>query len=296
MKKIIGFGLCFLSVVCGQMFPGPGTPAKIVVAYVGPGDVSSGAAAWWGLRAYSTATRGNKAANVCIPSDAACADLVTDVATGALIIPMIGGSSCGVVLCTVKTLYDQTGNTNCNGVTCDVTQATIANRPTLTLNCLGSTLPCMTWSGSQTLLSANATNALHPQPFSVSGVGQRTGSFTSYGDILGTSGGSIQLAYNNSANTALLYAGNLSLTATAADSSFHAIQGLLNGVSSILYIDGSSTSGNPGGTSFPSVEFMCVGTCGNPTTGKSTEGGVWFSDTSANFSALNANQRAYWGF
>src|SRR6266436_5012205 len=100
--------------------------------YVGPGNVISGAVTFWGLRAYSAsyASGLGKIANICTPLDAVCADVSSDV-NGNFNLAAVGSLTCNnsVSICTVKTFYDQVG-TACSGP-CDMTQATIANRPTL---------------------------------------------------------------------------------------------------------------------------------------------------------------------
>jgi len=48
------------------MHPLPLGTKTVSVAYVGPGDIINPAGtAWWGLRAFSAAKRGNAAVNVC---------------------------------------------------------------------------------------------------------------------------------------------------------------------------------------------------------------------------------------
>ena len=272
-------------------------PKAASASYTGPGDVTSGALAWWGLRAYSSATRGTKAANVCNVADVACADLSTDASTGALIITTIGGSSCSIVTCTVKTLYDQSGGTNCTGsVACDLTQATIGNRPTLVVSCVSS-LPCMAWTSGQSLVSVNVASTLS-DPYTMSVVGERTAGFTTYSDLIGDVGGNGQLLFTNSANTGMLFAGSLALTATANDSVFNAMQGLVTIMPEVtsakLYINGTLTTGQSNAASIS--DGLCMGKCNNGGTVSTTEGGFWAGDKSVNFSTMNSNQRTYWGF
>ena len=90
--------------------------------YQGPGNIVSGAFAAWSLRAYNSAALGKKVINVCNVGDVACADLSSDPTTGKLVISTIGGSSCSVITCTVKTINDQSGGGY------NMTQATIASR------------------------------------------------------------------------------------------------------------------------------------------------------------------------
>lgn len=294
LTTLTGFGQVF-------PFPGPGgNNSGPPPSYSGPGDIASGALAWWGLRAYSLATAGTKAANVCNASDANCADVNT-LANGDFDVSTAQGAplSCGGAggTCTIKTLYDQSGSLACTGsVACSLTQATIASRPTLTFSCLGA-LPCMTWTSSQVMRSVTnpGWSSSHAQPFSGSAVGERTGSFTSFADIVAPSDTQVQLGFANSANSALLYAGSIA-TATAADSAWHALQGLWSGASSVISVDGSASTVNAGTTGLTGAQQPCMGSCNNGLTGKSTEAGVWASDISSSFVALSSNQHSYWGF
>lgn len=268
-------------------------------SYTGPGDViTSNVIAYWGLRAYSSATRGNKLANVCDASDAHCVDMLSSATTGNAVIPS-SNPDCTSSGCTVKTLYDLTGNLACNsGTACDVTQATIANRPTLTVNCIGSTHPCLTWTSSSQVLVSTNLPPTESQPYSAAFVAQRT-TFTSGGNaIMGTVGGTAQRAgFGSSANQALMNAGGADGTATASDGSFHAVQVLFNGSSSVLAIDGSSSSVTTGSNGISGGLSLVIGTAFDPATNtKSVEFGLWLGDKSANFSALSTNQHSYWGF
>lgn len=83
---------------------------------------------WFGLRGFNAAYAG-PAINVCLPSDTACADFA--ISGGNLVVAPISGTSCNnsTTICTVKTIYDQSGQKRCTGsVPCNFTQATIANR------------------------------------------------------------------------------------------------------------------------------------------------------------------------
>ena len=69
--------------------------APVESSYQGPGDLGiSGIYALWSTQAYSSATRGNKAVNVCLPNGGTCADFSTDAVTGKLDVTTISGSSC----------------------------------------------------------------------------------------------------------------------------------------------------------------------------------------------------------
>ncbi len=274
-----------------------GAPAS----YSGPGDVQA-FSVWWGLRAYTLATAGTKSANICNSGDANCADINTlangnfDVAT-ATGAPLNCGGAGGT--CTVKTLYDKTGNLLCTGsVACDITNSTIATRPTLVLNCLG-TLPCLGLSSTQTLITTTSLVSSMTQIYSVYGVGNRTGGTTSFSDITSNSGATnVQMGFGTSANTAAMYAGNVATKTSVADNSFHNIISIFNGVSSTLYADGSSSTVDAGTGATGTGKFCItgIGCTGNGLTGQVVEAGWKNSDITSVLSALNSNVHSYWGF
>lgn len=260
--------------------------------YVGPGNIVSGATAWYGLRAYSAADRGNPLINVCNVSDVVCADLSSDATTGALVISTIGGSSCSVVTCTIKTMYDRSGNGN------DVTQATIAARPTLVVSCVNS-LPCATFVKTSSTYLSGAIAALS-QPYTYSTVAIRTAAFTTIGVVLNirsTTGANIY--FHSTANTFATFAGSAEITQSATDNAWHAIQAVLNGASSVLSVDNSEATGSPGTQAGNTTFRIGVDIPTNPAnhfTGNFVEGGIWNSAFSAgNRTAMCHNQYTYWG-
>lgn len=266
--------------------------------YAGPGDIVSAAAFWWGLRCYNAAYAGN-VADIQAPADASHT-VLTCSAGGTINETLQALSTTCAISCTAKTLYDQSGNTNCASVACDLTNATIANRPAYTLSCIGS-LGCLTFTGtlSQILQAAGqAPSSFCPQPLTVSLVAKRTGTFTSFNTMIGNDGAVVQTGFSNSANTALVFAGSVA-TASAADSAWHAMQVVYNGSSSIAYIDGASTGSLVAGSNGFGNKRPSIG--GNQATNFSTgtfgEGGFWCSAfTGGNQSSMDGNQRAYWGF
>lgn len=95
-------------------FNGP-SGGTLTFCVQGPGDVQPYVA--WGSvwRAYSMATCGMPAVNVCNSTggvDVACADMVTSTTTGKLVPNVIGGLTCGTDNsgnCTIKIIYDIPG-------------------------------------------------------------------------------------------------------------------------------------------------------------------------------------------
>ncbi len=296
MKWTAAFLLALLSTGAGAYWQSRDQNAvSVAAAYSGPGDVVSGALAWWGLRAYSAAVAGTPALNLCLPGDTTCADVSTDSSTGNLTIP--GSlSTCSIVTCTVKILYDQSGALKCTAAACDLTQATEGNRATFVYNATASGKYCLQFAAGsaqkyQTLLFDGTA-----QPNTVSVVANRPGTSGSPTFAGNTNSHDVYFV-NGSANTVQLYAG-ASLNATAADAAYHAMQMTFNGVSSEAYIDGSAAaSPDAGSAAIASALFLGQDQFGQLMTGFICEAGVWHGAfSSGNKSGMNSNQHSYGGF
>lgn len=277
--------------------------------YTGPGDVVASAKIWYGLRCYNAAYTGN----VVDITDSATGNTTgtrLQCAAGGTISALVSGSACTFVTgnacsslattcataCNVRQLYDQTAGNQCAGASCDLIASVNANRPTYTQNCLGS-LPCMTFVNGVThvLQTANSFTAI-AQPYTASWVGNRTGGFTTFSpvwtDFNASTGG-----WNNAANQIVMYAGT-SATKAATDSTTHATQSAFNGASSTLYVDGSSSTVNPG-TSGSTTNILAMGNnlSGQSVTGNIFEFGIWpIAFSGGQNSSMNSNQHTYWGF
>lgn len=270
--------------------------------YAGPGDVQASALAWWGLRAYSTAKRGTAAINACLPLDATCGDMLTDGTTGNLVLGTLGGVACNnsTQVCTIKTFYDQSGANSCAAAACNLTQATIATRPTLLVTAQGSYTAQATAAGAA--CSTAATFLSQAMPYTFSMVGERTGSFGAFNWAYGNVFAGVAAGWTGTASTFFMYDSASVPTATAADSAYHAFQLQYDnaGVGSQAYIDGAATAMNLGatqalGTSAFSI-FAQAG-CGSPLTGNILELGLWAGNFSgAVNTSMNSNQHTYGGF
>jgi hypothetical protein len=107
-------------------------------------------------------------------------------------------------------------------------------------------------------------------------------------------GANTEIGGGNGASLGMCYAGSIG-TATANDDATHAMQCIVNGASSVAYIDGSSNSVNAGGGTL--TGNFGYGNGGNILTGNFFEGGFWAGAFSGgNQSAMNSNQHSYWGF
>lgn len=266
-------------------------------SYTGPGDVISGAVVWYGMRAYSAAKRGTKAVNVCLPLDVTCGDLNTDASTGALTITTIGGTACNnsTTICTVKIFYNQ----GSGGGTNDLSQATIGNRPTFQINCIG-TLPCAKFvsASSQSMTGTISTQA-QPLSFSVvalnnlsNTIGQRI--FSPY------AGGAQPLLYWQALTQVTLYVnGGFGTVNGGAGGNYAINAGLNNGATSgFLQVNGTNATASysSGGTS----TVLAIGADaggGSYADFGFGEGGMWpsfFATTPTN--NIETNERTYWGF
>jgi hypothetical protein len=247
--------------------------------YVGPGNVAA-ATAWWGLRAYTTASIGTNAVRLRRSSDNVEQNFVT-VAGGGLDLVAINTFR-GAANLFVVTLFDQTGGGN------HMQQVTAGVQPILTLNALGSRPAMDDVAGvGRTLTAASAVTRV--QPFTMSCMYKKT------------TAGSWQPFIASNAfvragppdNTVNLFNGiNVNLPAT--DNVWHAIQGVFNGASGIACVDGANTTQNFGAAGLLNDVFSFFGA---GFIGQTTEGGVWFSAlTTTQTTALNSNQHAFWGF
>lgn len=297
--------------LCGQSpvrnFP-PGTfqsrapldAAGAPPAYTGPGDVVASPFALYALRAATSATRGNKLVNVCIPADVACADLSSDATTGLLVISTIGGSSCSIVTCTIKTWYDISGSTHCNTGPCDFTNATIANRPVLTTSCIGS-LPCATW-GSTAFLSivGGFTIDVTAQPLTITALINPT-SLAADAAVWGLNNGGTGIFYSmqSSGTTIAVNAGSSATGETLTVGTWAKSLVVFNGASSTIAVNAQTpASVNTGTTGIPASAASKLGsnTFSTGMAATSLEFAIWSSAlNSTQYNALIANQGTYCG-
>jgi hypothetical protein len=264
--------------------------APAAVPYVGPGDIVSGAYAWWGFRAYSLASIGGNAVRLRRTGDNAEQDFVT-IAGGGLDLAAIATFK-GAADLFVRTLYDQTGNGY------DLVQATNGNQPAFTLSGIGS-LPVFTFDG---------TDDFFVSASSIAGSPGATASAFFYAQA-SASGGLFVITDNTNYQyltytdpDAAIYAGG-SISATASAGSWHAVQGVFgtSTSNSDMNVDGTAHTGNIYSGSPTSVTATVqVGRLPNDTQkfeGAMTEIGYWQSAfSSGQSSSMSSNQHSYWGF
>lgn len=259
-------------------------------SYTGPGDIVGSWRYWVGLRAFSSATRGTRFANLC--NGGVCADVSSDATTGLPPnAPTINGSACDNSghQCTVAVLYDQSGGST------DFVQATGANQPQWTVSCSGlsASLPCLYGHASSHGLTATASQT-DSQPYTLIGAAIM--------DVGG--GGRIICPYNGSSGSCLYFAPDVSMYAgsgvTIATNTniWYSAQAMFNGSSAKSYVNGTLTTGLNAGAAATNTAtgVMIDGQPASALQGHFVEAGLIPSDASANFVAMDSNIRAAWGF
>lgn len=292
--------------------------------YVGPGDVVASAKAWWGSRAYNN-TNAAAHANIGIAQTVVGAITCTmkanvegelDIATHYCASNTLSLSSfCLPTGCSVGTLYDQSGGTNCGGSACDLSQATAADQPLLLFNCANGH-PCLSFTNvNAAQVLSRASSPTQAQPFTYSHVslyfnqsvvgpcGLNVSSYTcavlisdSAGNYVGDyfvnstggGGGQFYIEANSSSGVA---------ATTAAPDIWYSQQAIFNGSSSSVYQNGSSTGvATPGASAMANSLMLGNDTFSNSFIGYIGEAGAWAGAFSGgNQSAMYANQKAFWG-
>lgn len=282
--------LIWAALLCGsanaQMMQAAVNGKKIAPSYVGPGDIVSGALGWWGLRAYNAAFAASgtsKAINITRASDSTSVDIA--ILTTGKLDTATAATFCAATTCTIPVMYDQTGNGH------NLTPTFTA--PTLTFNCVNTNLPCVnhivatdSFDTSTPVLASSAT---------VSAVGLRNSSVLVHILVNGSYNG---IKYMTTTDTVLLSVAGNNITATAVDSSWHALHGVMDSTST-SYINVDGVSGTPaatvGGNGNGPLQM------GDPATanlaGKWGEKGWWdgIQFSSGQLSSMHTNQSAYWG-
>lgn len=306
MKRLI-VALCALLLVAGPACAGSMTLLGAGKAsggappptFVGPGDVVSGAQAFYGLRGYTAAkaTANIKAVGLIRASDSHTCDVLLNGTTGGLGVTgncSTGGDNgtawatwCTSTTCKATALYDQVG-------TIDAVQATGAAQPVLTPSCIGS-LPCLTFAGAQTL---NATGSATNQPLTISAVAIRTSAFAAQGNILSDDAGLGLVGFDD---TPVVFAYfNTYASVAASDSAWHAMQWVINSTSSAFAVDAAQTTGQNFGIAGLGANYRIGSQSGSAfLAGNLTEVAIWpFAFTTGGSSQVVGvchNQYAYYG-
>ena len=282
-------------------------PTKFVASgggYQGPGDVVTGATPsgfWSPARRYSSTSSGSiadvvdSATGNTTGTRLQCASGVVSALVSASACTFVTGNACSslattcATACKVVTLYEQSGGGGGN-----MTQATNADRPTLTLSALGGK-NCMAFTSVQQL--NGSTSISQAQPVTAIAVAERTGAFTTTATIFDTHSSNTGLVFANTANTIDSFAGTATISAAATDSAFHVAIATFNGASSSLVVDGgTATTGNPGTSGFTGIYEIGPGGFGG-ITGNICELAAYFTAlTPTQISAFNSNAHGSNGY
>jgi concanavalin A-like lectin/glucanase superfamily protein/alpha-L-arabinofuranosidase B-like protein len=283
-----------------------GAPA----GYTGPGDVQSGALAWYSCsRAYSAAyaTANGNMCTVTRASDSAtctfkaATDGTADLTVGT---PCTGSTTvtafCNATTCSVSGVYDQSGANGCTGaIPCDLPAPIAARQPPFTFSCVNSH-PCINPNGAASSgLISTATIAAQAQPFTLIAAARRTGATTTTQIIISFgSSSATNLGYTTNVNEVRMNAGSTA-PFNATDAGFHALAAVIQNTTSVGYSDGTATGGTTGTVTIGASADITLGNNSAltvPMTGYIGEAGVWpGAMTSTQAKAMCTNQRAWWG-
>lgn len=258
--------------------------------FTGPGDVVSGGTAFYSCsRAYSSATKGTKACNICANVGGlavGCTDVSSDATTGIVPDPTINGALCTITACIVDAIYDQTGNGN------NLTQATVANMPTISVASVGSsaiTMACAS-AGPQYLAGTN-TSISQPYTYLAFASTTQTSSTTV---TISASSGSL-LRFENTDKVQLFAGTGLSSTGSYSINTNYSLIGIANSTTSAVVVNGTATTGSAGSTATGTTLTICAQGGAAALNGNLFEAGLWpIAFNSTQYGAMATNQAAFY--
>jgi hypothetical protein len=146
MRKLLTFLIALGAIVFAIVSPVSANGVLILAqsrpaapTYQGPGDIVSGATAWWGLRGYNgayAAPGNNPGVVVCDSATFAICSTINILSNGNLDTATMAASSACASACVYQTFKDQSGNGH------DATCASAATCATVVFNCINTSLPC----------------------------------------------------------------------------------------------------------------------------------------------------------
>jgi alpha-L-arabinofuranosidase B-like protein len=256
--------------------------------HTGSGDIISGASAYYGVRAYNGAyaAANGPAFDLRRSSDNGTMT-ATVLGSGGLDIATISAWA-GADTITISRAYDQSGNNR------HVVQATAANQEQLLLTGGMGNRPYIVAAAAPKQLATAATFTPATGVVSFSVVAMRAGVVATQFLAQTTGRNSIQGNDQGTANrwTLKAIAGTTTrLSAVAADSVWHIGQGVMNGASSVLSIDGIDTAGTVNGTTTAANTVLAFSAAGGVCEARYDDNVAWSSGDRA---LLYANQSAYY--
>lgn len=268
---------------------------KPASTYQGPGDVfSTSPYAWYSCaRAFNAAyaaAQGNACRVVKTSDGSGGCDLKVST-NGFVSSPAVQCPTECASACSVTTAYDQTGNGR------DAIQATLSNMPPLAMTSTPTgTLPAIDCGAGAVLLLSGPT-VTQAQPLAFSAVFFQTSTGSPAG-MFGSS--SINLYLGGGGTNITQVSGGTVLSATAANSNWHAVNALANGngSSSAINVNGSDTTGAAGTTGFSATGIrICRAASASQWNRFLAEAGIWAAATTATDRGnLNTNQHGANGY
>lgn len=293
MKKLAFLLALLASAPAGADMMRMGVSGRPVGAagYVGPGDVAT-FTVWGGLRGYTVAQCTGAVPAIRIRRTSDNAEIDVNITTSCALDEAAIVTHCAATTCFMRTIYAQVGTTACTGASCSPVQATTANQPATTANCVG-TNSCARSSATDVMTSANnmtpATGVA-----SLTFTGAKTGGACT---TLRQNGTNNRLTLSTGGGPSLVGGTSGTLTnAAVADGAFVSSVGVINGASSFIYSGGTTVSGSVvGNTTAGAPSIILIGAA---TTCSMLSFGIIdaVALTPAQANTLVLLERGYWGF
>lgn len=264
----------------------------------------------YGLRAMTAAAAATHHNAVRLRRDSDNAELdITVLSNGDLDITT-ADTFCNGTTCYATTVYDQSGNTDCNlsASPCDATQSVASQQPEFVFSCLGAR-PCLSFDPTVASCLTTATNArVQAQPFTYSAVVKVT--FFTVSDLVfvqGSATGAGAVLREGSQPNAQIKSQDLAHVVSLAGALesggvpiWVSWQGLFDGVNSVIRVNGAEATGDAGNGDITTGSFTIGDNSSCSGAGVIldwVETGYYPSlqDATAR-AAMEIFQRAYWGF
>jgi hypothetical protein len=267
-------------------------------AYVGPGDIVTGAKGWWGLRAYSAAACGTKCANIRRSggSSPTSQDFNT-LATGGLDIAAVTAfqNSDSSTALWIVNLYEQSGG-GMGAFYC----STAAQQPQLVLGGTPNATLVFVHANNTCFLIALSSPAIN-LPFTTSMVGLNnvSSTVTHFFWFLSTFDTAAPGPGFTNTLQCVNSGGGSPVNVTCSDGVYHSHHITSNGASSTMVIDQTNNTGTMGTTNYPGASTFnwSANDSTNTLDGNILEGGIWPSQfTLGQSQSIASNQKTFWGF
>jgi hypothetical protein len=185
-------------------------------------------------------------------------------------------------------IYDQSGNNR------GLTQGTNATEPQLLPNCV-SGLPCAYFAGAQNIFAGPSPVGIS-QPYYTSTTKNLTSAVA--GTLFSPSTNTNTPNVITTSTVWELFCSGMAVGNASTLNTWYTGNGTWNGASSSFISNGTSASGTVCASQWNTVMAWGwnQGGSNNFMVGYSTEVGFWLGDKTSSNVALDANQRAYWGF